>query len=466
MNNVWFLIVLPLCIFFFLLLFILLCYYYQCNKKTKSLELNPIRNHYNTSSSPTIVDQGVTSESESTKRISERIRSSTFLQMLQKKDSNDNTDQKSQMNGSKSPNFDFLIVPRSSPSPNGHSSSSSISSSTLSLVDSTTDSVSKFILGDKKRKDCRPSEVEFTLNYFSSTSTLHVTIIRSNHLPIKYLSKNYESFIKVSFKSMSKLSKTKRYKTRSIVNTVSTHNFDEAIPFNECPFNELKNHRLRIALYVKMVKSSSIASTLTSSGKVLIGDIYVPLSRPDLEPDTLIGVKEKLSSACSLTGKRGPLLMSGNLGFVKISLEYLTENQRIKIMIRRGQHFPPATNSTYALLGSPEHYIIVSLMKNQESVVYKETKSVLGLNPSFNQVFLFYLDQLDVDSSGSIKKSSFDEYWIQILVMRGKFHTKDGLVGHVLIGNGTSLVGSQHWNQVLSSPSNEVTKWHAITDLM
>lgn len=466
MSDVWFLIVLPLCIFFFLLLFILLCYWHQCDKKTKSLELDPIRKHYNTSSSPAIVDQGV-SESESTKRISDRIRSSTFLQVLQEKDSNENiTNQTSQMNGSKSPNFDFLIVPRSSPSPNGHSPSSSVSSSTLSLVDSTTDSMKKFILDDKKGKDCRPSEVELTLNYFSSTSTLHVTIIRSNYLPIKYLSNNYESFIKVSFKSMSKLSKTKRYKTRSIVNTVSTHNFDEAIPFNECPFNELKNHRLRIALYVKMVKSTSIASTLTSSGKVLIGDIYVPLSRPDLEPDTLIGLKEKLSSACSLTGKRGPILMSGNLGFLKITLEYVTENQRIKIMIRRGQHFPPAINSTYALLGSPEHYIIVSLMKNQESVVYKETKSVLGLNPSFNQVFLFYLDQLDVDSSGSIKKSSFDEYWIQILVMRGKFHTKDGLVGHVLIGNGTSLVGSQHWNQVLSSPSNEVTKWHAITDLM
>ena len=416
--------------------------------------------------SPSIIDQGSrtegSSEQETSKRISERIRSSTFILMLEKKDSQE---PKTQMNGSKLLNFEFLAVPRSSPSPNSQSSSSSVTSSTLSLVESTSESVNRLILDDKKINDCRPSEIEFTLNYFSSTSTLHVTIVKASYLPSKYQSKNYESFIKVSFKSMSKMSKTKRYKTKSIVNTVSKLIFDEAIPFTDCPFNDLKNHRLRIALYVKMIKPASIAPSFTSSSKALIGDIYVPLSRPDLEPDTLIGIKEKLSSACQLTGKRGPQLMSGNLGFLKISLEYLTENQRIKIMIRRGQHFPPSTNSTYALLGSPEHFIIVSLMKNQESVVYKETKPVLGINPSFNQVFLFYLDQLDVDSSGNVKKSSFDEYWIQVLVMRGKFHTKDGLVGHVLIGNDTSLVGSQHWNQVLSSPSMEVTKWHAVTDL-
>lgn len=458
--SAWFIIVVPIFTSFCLTL-LLLYYFYYRSKKTKSLELNLIPK-----SSPPVISNQVFEETEKgkSKRISERIRSSSFIQMLEKRDSQESRP-KSQINGSKSPNLDFLVLPRSSPSPNGHSSSSSISSSTLSLVESTTDSVNRLIVDEQKMKDCRPSEIEFTLNYFSSTSTLHVTLIKANHLPIKYLNKNYESFIKVSFKSMSKISKTKRYKTKCIANSASSLTFDEAIPFNDCPFNELKNQRLRIALYVKMVKSSSIASTLTSSGKVLIGDIYVPLSRPDLEPDTLIGIREKLSSACQLTGKRGPLLMSGSLGFLKISLEYLTENQRIKIMIRRGQHFPPATNSTFALLGSPEHFVIVSLMKNQESVVYKETKSVLGVNPSFNQVFLFYLDQLDIDSSGSIKKSSFDDYWIQIVVMRGKYHTKDGLVGHVLIGNDTSLVGSQHWNQVLSSPSEEVTKWHAITDL-
>lgn len=459
--SVWFLIVLPLFTCFSILL--LLCFLYYRRKKTKSLELNLLRKP----SPPVILDQGLNEreqEEKTLKRISERIRSSSFIQMLEQRDSLESRPKTSEMNGSKNPNFDFLVLPRSSPSPNGHSSSSSISSSTLSLVDSTTDSVNRLILDDKKMKDCRPSEIEFTLNYFSSTSTLHATLIRANYLPTKYLSKNYESFIKVSFKSMSKMSKTKRYKTKGIANTDPTLFFDEAVPFNDCPFNDLKNHRLRIALYVKMIKSS-ITSTLTSSGKCLIGDIYVPLSRPDLEPDTLIGIKEKLSSACQLTGKRGPLLMSGNLGFLKISLEYLTENQRVKIMIRRGQHFPPAINSTFALLGSPEHFVIVSLMKNQDTIVYKETKSVLGINPSFNQVFLFYLDQLDIDSSGNIKKSSFDEYWIQILVMRGKFHTKDGLVGHILIGNDTSLVGSQHWNQVLSSPSVEVTKWHAVTDL-
>lgn len=462
----WILIAFPIFTCLTVSILLVLCYIYQYRrKKTKSVELNLIEK----SSLPKIVDHGLKElEPEtSSKRISERIRSSSFLQMLEKKDSQETSSRPaSAMNGSKSPNFDFLIIPRSSPSPNGHSSSSSISSSNLSLVDSTTDSVKRLILDDKNMKDCRAPEVEFTLNYFSSTSTLHVTLINANHVPIKYLSKNYESFIKVSFKSMSKMSKTKRYKTKTLTNLTSTLFFDEAIPFNDCPFHDLKNHRLRIALYVKMVKASSIASTLTSSGKALIGDIYVPLSRPDLEPDTLIGIKEKISSACQLTGKRGPLLLSGNLGFLKISLEYLTENQRIKIMIRRGQHFPPATNSTFALLGSPEHFIVVSLMKKQESVVYKETKPVLGLNPTFNQVFLFYLDQLDVDSSGNIKTSSFDEYWIQILVMRGKFHTKDGLVGHVLLGNATSLVGSQHWNQVLSSPSVEVTKWHAITDLL
>lgn len=101
-----------------------------------------------------------------------------------------------------------------------------------------------------------------------------------------------------------------------------------------------------------------------------------------------------------------------------------------------------------------EYYVIVNLLQNNETVLYKETKSAIGVSPVWNQPFLF-----------DIKETDFTKYWIQCLVMQGKSYTKDGVIGQALVGPKTTVSGIQHWNDVMDSDSPEISKWHPLTSV-
>ncbi|CAG2181768.1 unnamed protein product, partial [Oppiella nova] len=86
--------------------------------------------------------------------------------------------------------------------------------------------------------------------------------------------------------------------------------YEEDFTFSSLAFEELRNITIRICVYVKRKQLSK---------RQLVGDLWVPLSRPDLEPDIELNCREKLSLACPQTGKRyciyGPTIDDWETGF-------------------------------------------------------------------------------------------------------------------------------------------------------
>ena len=234
--------------------------------------------------------------------------------------------------------------------------------------------------------------IDFNINYFTATSTLNVTVLRVRNIPAQFR-KSCAAYVKVSLKSQNKL-KTKRFKTRTIRNNLNP-TFDDELSFNGYDFQELQNYRIRLSAYARSRKLSK---------KVLIGDLFVPLARPDFEANSLLGCTERLSPSCPVTGRRGPQMMAGEFGFLQIELGYVHETRRLKVMVRKGQKLA----SPSSIPGVAEYYVVLSLLRNGESIQFRETRPALGANPSWNQAFLFYLD----DGEPS-------EYWCQLLLMRG-----------------------------------------------
>lgn len=101
------------------------------------------------------------------------------------------------------------------------------------------------------------------------------------------------------------------------------------------------------------------------------------------------------------------------------------------------------------------HYVTITLMRNNETVKSHETKSQSGYSPIWNQPFLF-------DFSGN----DVNEYCLEFVVMRGKLHTKDTVVGHVTIGRNGCRSGKQHWKEITSPRPSETAKWHSIVPVL
>ncbi|RWS24847.1 synaptotagmin-7-like protein [Leptotrombidium deliense] len=284
--------------------------------------------------------------------------------------------------------------------------------------------------------------ITFKLTFLTSEHKLSVEVVNINNLPIQFR-KHCSSYVKVSLKTFSK-TKSRSHKTKTIRNSLNP-NYNEEINFIGIPFDEIRNYRLRL---------SAMAKSKTLSKRMLVGDLYIPLSRPDFEPDTTLCCVDRLSLACPVTGKRGPVLMTGELGFLHLELEYHIEARRIKVMIRKAQQLPLTRKGTLANIGSPDFYVIVSLGCEGEVITYKETKPAAGINPIWNQPFLFYLEEDKVNS-----------YWLQFLVMRGKLYTKDGAVGQIFIGEKTTISGKAHWNEIMKPEYVAVAKWHELSSL-
>ena len=97
------------------------------------------------------------------------------------------------------------------------------------------------------------------------------------------------------------------------------------------------------------------------------------------------------------------------------------------------------------------HYVIVSLLKNKDLVKSQETRTQSGHIPVWNQPFLFDLPGDNVN-----------DYSFDFVVMRGKFRTKDGVVGHVVVGEDSTRDGTKHWKDILSPRPSETVRWHTI----
>lgn len=171
---------------------------------------------------------------------------------------------------------ELLQVPRWNHSSSSESSLAVTSRSDSDPQDSPEPSGSISDNPDAHNPDTELPLLEFRINYFTATETLNVTVVQVRNIPTQFR-KNCSSYVKLSLKAFNKL-KTKRYKTKTIRNSLNPI-FDEEFAFVNYTFDELKNFRLRFSCYAKSRKLSK---------KILVGDLFVPLARPDFEPHSLL----------------------------------------------------------------------------------------------------------------------------------------------------------------------------------
>lgn len=79
------------------------------------------------------------------------------------------------------------------------------------------------------------------------------------------------------------------------------------------------------------------------------------------------------------------------------------------------------------------------LSTNGATLETRQTKKTRGLNPVWNQGFLF-----DVDGD------TIDEYSVTIKVMNHDLLTTDEVIGEITIGPQSEGSGKEHWDEAMS----------------
>ncbi|XP_013771818.1 synaptotagmin-7-like [Limulus polyphemus] len=284
-------------------------------------------------------------------------------------------------------------------------------------------------LSDTKITHKKTPVIEFSIVYVSSINSLTVHIIRVANLPVKYR-KNCSSYVKVSLLARKKSSHSTSVSKKSL-----NPEYEENFSFEGYTLKELTQFTLRLSVYVKLFHSFK---------NRLIGDLWLPLSQLDLTPDVPQIISEKLSPLKTSRSK----LQSVDLGQLFVMLQYQPEADRLKVMVRKAENLKRPSGVS---IGLSEYYVIISLLRGIEAVTYKETRPASGPNPVWNQPFLFDIPETEVH-----------QYSLQFLVMLGRIYSRDGVVGQVLVGPGSTPLGIAHWNEAISPSTVESAKWHNI----
>ncbi|XP_022250465.1 synaptotagmin-4-like isoform X2 [Limulus polyphemus] len=271
--------------------------------------------------------------------------------------------------------------------------------------------------------------IEFGLVYVSSKKSLTIHVIRVTNLPLRYR-KNCSSYVKVSLFGHKKISRNTPVSKKSL-----NPEFEENFTFEYYTLEELQQFILRLSVYIKH-------SHFPKNRR--IGDFWLNLSRLELTPN----VYQILSGEILPPKTSRSTLSVADLGFLFITLQYQSEANRLKVMVRKANNL---RRQTAVSITQSEYYVIINLFRGIKAITYKETRPISGPNPVWNQPFIF-----------DIPEEFVHQYSLQFLLMRGRIYSRDGVVGQVLVGPGSTSLGITHWNEAMTPAAVETTKWHNI----
>lgn len=139
--------------------------------------------------------------------------------------------------------------------------------------------------------------IEFKLYFSSVTSRLTVGVQRVSNLPAQFRA-NCSSFVKVSLLTYGGTKRPASFMTQVVKGSLNPEYFEDT-EFSGYNFQELKSFTVRFVVYCR--RKSAV---LAGKQRVRVGDLCVPLFRPDLDPDRELVCRERISLACLQTGKR------------------------------------------------------------------------------------------------------------------------------------------------------------------
>lgn len=288
--------------------------------------------------------------------------------------------------------------------------------------------------------------VEFSVTYMSSSKAFVICVTRLTNLSVK--PRKSSSTISVKIKlvrspcgSVSPDGAPSTSPSAVVVDS-SKHVFDAEngtyFAFNGHQPEDLRQYSLRLFVYEgKYLREKRLAG------------VEFSLAQLELAPDVPVTCMQKLICAAKdkQKNKKDDKLENAQL---MLALFYQTSANRIKVLIRKAANLPKKRRR----LGQPEYYVVVNAVSCGRVMATRETKSVPGRSPVWNQPFIFDLPECDVD-----------KYFLQFVVMSDKLCRQDGIVGQVVVGPDIRGSGQTHWHEAFEPRATESVKWHKLRPL-
>nr|XP_006811224.1 PREDICTED: synaptotagmin-4-like [Saccoglossus kowalevskii] len=290
---------------------------------------------------------------------------------------------------------------------------------------------------DESSSRLRP-KLDFNILYSHAESTLVVTVVRVRDLPVKTGS-TYDTYVKLYL-----LPRFQDPLRTGLCRKTTEPEFNEHFQFHGLPMVESEKAILRFKVYTK---------DFWKKKKKFVGEVIFPCIDADLKSETPCMYSSELNPNRSkaVRKRKGKKRSKGHMnvghGELFILLQYQAVSNRMKILVRKAENLGKAN----WIPGSADHHVVINLTNKGKVVESKETRLQSGHSPVWNEPFLFDIHNRHVSN-----------YSLEFILMKGRFYSRHGVVGHVLIGPDTTESGIAHWNEAMQPRARETARWHSI----
>ncbi|XP_075713935.1 AT-rich interactive domain-containing protein 3B isoform X2 [Rhinoderma darwinii] len=280
--------------------------------------------------------------------------------------------------------------------------------------------------------------VHFTLCYSLTDEIFTATVTGFSNLP-KRLYQKKDSFVRAYL--------LPGFKEPHPGQTEDSDGIQKFIFFGYKP-EDLKEKTLRLAVYARdrsSMKEGFIGEVLFSCASL---DCYSQAT-PGFTKELSI-TKTKLKKSLSTLDVASP--PTSNLkspGQILILLQHQVLANRIKVMVQKAENLSKLTR----IPGAPDHFVSIRLIRDSQVMDIKETRTASGTSPVWNAPFLFDAPLEFVHSPN---------LHLDFLVMQGRIYNRARILGHVVIGAGTSEAGMAHWQEMCNKAPVECSRWHTL----
>ncbi|OWF46975.1 synaptotagmin-5-like [Mizuhopecten yessoensis] len=217
--------------------------------------------------------------------------------------------------------------------------------------------------------------------------------------------------------------------------------FEEQYVFHNVRKRILENGTIRISFYRQKKGRKGKKDSL-------LGELFLKCSDVDMQCNiptrfSKLEAPRKRLTRMSTSDK----LLHNKLGDFFVDLQYQSLADRLKVFVRKAIQLPPTDR---LMVVKSAHYVVVKLIRDGTVIEVQKTRTSSGRNAVWNEAFLFNVDK------------QMSSYSLEFLIMKGKLHKKDNVVGKVEIGPNCGRRGRDHWNSMISPRPIDVAKWHSI----
>ncbi|XP_022235798.1 synaptotagmin-7-like [Limulus polyphemus] len=265
-------------------------------------------------------------------------------------------------------------------------------------------------------------QIQFSLEYNFSNSTLALKIIQGRDLPAKDIIGTSDPYVKVYLLPDKKHKLETKVKHRTL-----NPRWNETLYFEGYPLYKLQKSILYLHVfdYDRFTRDDPI------------GDVYLPLSQFDLtqKPTFWKSIKPAEDT---------------KLGEILVTLIYIPRTSELSISLIKARNLKAKD-----INGSSDPYVKVWLHRGDKRVEKKKTKiHNRTLNPVFNETFQFI-----------VPWEHIRETYLSVTVMDFDTIGRNEHIGKVILSSRSGPTESKHWCDMLAKARTAISQWHRLKAL-